>query len=122
MERNTRRETAGDLVTTRATKARTVESARNVLLPPAPAAAAATRRGEVGHTRAGLGRQRAPTPALIGPVLVAQRCAVELVPVHPPLGEMAIHQLAEVLVVAALDEMHEFVNDDVLEARARLLR
>ena len=40
---------------------------------------------------------------------------------QPPVRQMLVHERREAIVMMPLDEMHEFVDDDVFEALDRLL-
>lgn len=57
----------------------------------------------------------------IAPVLVAERGGVEPVAAEAPTREVAAHEGAEAVRVAALQQVHHLVHDDVFEALRRLL-
>jgi hypothetical protein len=51
---------------------------------------------------------------------MSKRRSVQLVAKNPPPRHEAVHQLRKTVIVAALDQMYELVDNDVLEARWRL--
>jgi hypothetical protein len=50
------------------------------------------------------------------PRLVSQGFAVELLAAVLPEGQEAVHRAYELLVVMVFEQMHQFVDDDVLQA------
>jgi len=52
---------------------------------------------------------------------MAQRSAVQLRPLQPPLGKEAVHQLGETVIVVSFQEGRHLMDDDVLQALNRLL-
>jgi hypothetical protein len=52
---------------------------------------------------------------------MAQRSPIQLRPLQPPLGQEAVHQLGEPVIVVSLQEMRHLMNDDALKALNRLL-
>ncbi len=55
------------------------------------------------------------------PLFVAQRSAIQFLANQPPVGQISIHQRLETVIVVALQQMQEFVNNDVLQTLRRLL-
>ena len=49
-------------------------------------------------------------------MFVGEGGVVELAAELPPVGEVAVHQGGEAVVVVALQEVHQLVDDDVFEA------
>ena len=56
------------------------------------------------------------------PILIPQRRALQQLPPCSPLRQMSIHELAEVLVVVAFEQVHQLVHHDVLQAFGWFLR
>lgn len=47
---------------------------------------------------------------------MAQRQAVQFISMQPPLGQVVIHDRDKAVAMMTLDEMNEFVDDDILKA------
>lgn len=59
---------------------------------------------------------------LVSPLLVPERSFVQLVATSSPVGQELVHQSHELLTVPTLQQVHQFVDDDVLQASRVLLR
>jgi hypothetical protein len=51
----------------------------------------------------------------IVPSLICERRGIEFLPMAPPLRHVPVHDCEETLIMMSLDQMREFVDDDVLE-------
>lgn len=52
----------------------------------------------------------------VAPMLVGQRHRVQFLAAQPPLGQVLVHERDETVVVLPLDEVGEFVDENVFEA------
>lgn len=68
----------------------------------------------------GLSSTLESTEMLNRPVLMPHREAVELVLVSRPVRQMSVHQRYKAAVMAGLEQVHQLVDDDVLETHRRL--
>ena len=57
----------------------------------------------------------------IPPFLMRERQAVQYLPILPPIRHVNVHEAGESIVVPSLDQVREFVCNDVFEAWPRLL-
>src|ERR1051325_11334308 len=56
----------------------------------------------------------------VAPGSVRQWFSVQLLPVLSPLRQVFIHERHEAFIVVSLNQMHEFMDNDVFEALDRL--
>jgi len=47
---------------------------------------------------------------------------IQLLSMHPPLGQVLVHQCNETVVVVPIQQVHHFVGNDVFQTRCRLFR
>ena len=52
----------------------------------------------------------------VRPIIVSKRLGIQNLPVLAPVGEMTIHQRDEPVIVMPLDQVRQFVDEDVFEA------
>jgi hypothetical protein len=58
---------------------------------------------------------------LVAPTLLGKRRSIQLLSMQTPLRQVLVHDRDEAIVMMPLGEMHEFVNNDILETLYRLL-
>ena len=63
---------------------------------------------------------RADIPESLPPQLVPERRAIQFFANQPPVGQITVHQRLEPVVMVPLQQVREFVNDDVFQATRRL--